>query len=737
MDDKQNKKIAILVPPVLEVDKVAKRINFNYSIVNTGSMLGRAPSIGSIEATLGKQRFFYTAMPNAEQKEIIESLDSVNGLAKSGSDKKRFGKNKSVLESYSPGKASGYLPYRLGTTPADLAVKPITVFGISKFAEDTKQQVSLESAEKKLRKFSSLKPSGYDRLTKQRFSNAIVSGARDNETGAVLVPTIRFLTEEGTINIKVTFDDGTFTQAQTTVRFAPEKVDIESEYVAGDGHVHTDYSWYMPTIHIANGPSIADRIKEGLDNGLRWMFFTDYSIQFFSQYSRGGIRHVGNAEIDPATGMPYRTAVWDDHVEECKIGLEDEPDAEPVEGNLLVVASQEVPSNIDSHNLVWASKNPLQDLWERPERVRSEQFDAPFFSIYHLLGFLFGNSYMSTAFSHDEPWQDRDMRMNPYEGYDKPPHAYFEHDLVWASGFLKKPFVVAAHPYNNSYKYKGLHLAMTKQGWKPMAVSHALGSSLVGFEIFEDPMNPARIAKHEVLAIWDMFLWHELPATLETGKFMVAFANSDAHLTSFSGQNKFGKTKTFLRIPDFNSVPEELLFEKVITTLEAGHCTCTSTGDFGTFVLKHKGKTYHPGDFVEIEKGDRLEFEIYGRPSSTDRVFAGGTVYPCVNPDLKAFDPDAVTPEKDTDYLEAVYQIMTAYAVESSSPSDGKSLCNIDPSSACYPGAAIGKTSIKLPFGTVSSALRAEVVFKNGDQDGDVGSIVYTNPIFVSFVDKP
>ena len=429
--------------------------------------------------------------------------------------------------------------------------------------------------------------------------------------------------------------------------------------------------------------------------------------------------------------------VWDDHVEECKIGLSDEPDQEQIDGNLLVVASQEVPSNIDSHNLVWASKDPIQDYWDKPERVRSEQFDAPFFSIYHLLGFLFGNSYMSTAFSHDEPWQDRDMRMNPYEGYDKPPHAYFEHDLVWAGGFLKKPFVVAAHPYNNSYKYKGLHLAMTKQGWKPMAVSHALGSSLVGFEIFEDPMNPAKVAKHEVLAVWNMFLWRELPATFATGKFMVAFANSDAHLTSFSGENKFGKTKTFLRIPDFSSIPEEILFEKVITTLEAGHCTCTSTGDFGTFVLKHKGKTYHPGDFAEIVKGDRLEFEIFGRPSSSDRIFAGGTIYPCVNPDLKAYNPDAVTPDKDTDYMESVYQIMTAYAVESSWPADEKSLCNIESSNVCYPGTAVGKTSVKLPFGTVFTALRAEVIFKNGDQDGDVGSIVYTNPIFVSFVDKP
>ena len=57
MDDKQNKKIEIFVPPILDIDKATKRISFNYSIVNMGSMLGRTPSIKSIEATLGKQGF--------------------------------------------------------------------------------------------------------------------------------------------------------------------------------------------------------------------------------------------------------------------------------------------------------------------------------------------------------------------------------------------------------------------------------------------------------------------------------------------------------------------------------------------------------------------------------------------------------------------------------------------------------------------------------------------------------
>ena len=257
---------------------------------------------------MANRDLFYKAMSLAEQKKTIEKLDAGGRSAKASTDRKRLGKNKAILESLETKKIEGYLPFRVGTQPADLAVKPITVFGMPKPSKADNQQVNLESAEKKLRKFSSVKLSGYDRLTKQKFSNAIISGARDSDSGAVLVPTIRFLAEEGIINIKITFDDGTISQAQTSVRFAPDKVDIESEYVAGDGHIHTDYSWYMPTIHIANGPSVADRIEEGLDNGLRWMFFTDYSIQFFSQYSKGGIRHVGNAEIDPATGMPYRTA---------------------------------------------------------------------------------------------------------------------------------------------------------------------------------------------------------------------------------------------------------------------------------------------------------------------------------------------------------------------------------------------------------------------------------------------
>lgn len=732
MVTRQNSHVEILVSPVHEFDRKAKRINFIYSITNLGSVFSKPPSIRSIEASLGDQSYIFQAMTPNEQKDAISRLESDNAIPGVHADRKRLGSNRFTSSRIAKGHFNGFLPYRLGLKPVSFEVRPIAIFGRNRNKPD-----SVSRTQKELGRFSNTSVSGFDGLTKRSYSNALVSGIRDKKTGAVLLPTIRFLAEEGTINLKVVFNDGTFSQAQSIARMAPDKVDIESDYVAGDGHIHTDYSWYMPTIHIANGPSVDDRIKEGYDNGLRWMFFTDYSLQFFSQYSRGGVRHVGNAQIDPATNMPYRTAVWDDHVEECALGLADEEDQDISKGNLLVVASQEVPSNIDSHNLVWASMNPVQKHWERPQRLRSEQFDARFLSLYNILKFLLGSYYINKAFSHDQPWQDKEIRMDPYDGYDKPPHAYFEHDLVWGNGILKKPFVVAAHPYNSSYKYKGLHLAMTGNGWKPMAVSHAMGSSLVGFEIFEDPINPAKVAKHEVLAVWNMFLWHEMPATFANGKFLVAYANSDAHLSYFSGQNKFGKTRTFLRMPDFDSIPEELLFESVVTALEAGHCTCSSTGDFGTFVLKHNGKTYHPGDFAIINKGDKLEFEIYGRPSSNDRIFAGGNVCPCVNPSLQAFDPDAVTSGKDSDYLEAVYQIMTVYSVESTLQDGGKSSCCIEKTSQSYPGTAVGKTSIRLPYETVITAFRAEVVFRDGSIDGDVASVVYTNPIFVSFKDKP
>lgn len=732
MTERPNRHVQIFVSPKIEIDRKAKRINFSYSVVNMGSVFSKPPQIRSIEATLGNQSFVYQAMSDREQAEAISRLESENSTPGILADKKRLGRNKPIEGNATDKSFAGYLPYRLGLKPVGFRLYPVALLGrkSSKPTSDSKIQEDLA-------KFSNLKSTAFERLTKRSYSNALISGVRDKNTGAVVLPTIRFRTEEGAINLKVNFRDGTFSQTKSIVEFAPDKVDIESEYVAGDGHVHTDYSWYMPTVHIANGPSVDDRIREGYDNGLKWMFFTDYSLQFFSQYSRGGIRHVGNAQTDPATGKPYRTAVWDDHVEECLVGLEELQINETAMGNLLVVASQEVPSNIDSHNLVWASMNPIQKVWERPERLRSEQFDARIFSIYNLLKFILGSYYLSKAFSHDQPWQDKDIRMDPYCGYEKAPYAYFEHDLVWGNGILRKPFVVAAHPYNSSYKYKGLHLAMTGNGWKPMAVSHAHGSSLVGFEIFEDPINPAKIAKHDVLAVWNIFLWHEMPATFAVGKFLVAYANSDAHLSYFSGQNKFGKTRTYLRMPDFDSIPEEMLFESVLSALEAGHCTCSSTGDFGTFVLKHKGKTYHPGDFAHISDGDKLEFEIYGRPSSADRIFAGGNICPCTNPSLQAFDTDASTPEKDTDYLEAVYQIMTVYAVGSSTPDAEKSTCSIEKGNQSYPGTSIGKTSIRMPFGTVISAFRAEVVFRDGSIDGDIASVVYTNPIFVSFKDKP
>jgi hypothetical protein len=153
--------------------------------------------------------------------------------------------------------------------------------------------------------------------------------------------------------------------------------------------------------------------------------------------------------------------------------------------------------------------------------------------------------------------------------------------------------------------------------------------------------------------------------------------------------------------------------------------------------LKYKGKIYHPGDFVKVNEGDKLEFELYGRPASSARVFSGGTVNPFVNPSLQAYDANAQIPKKDTDYLESVYQIMTVYAVESLLPENGKSTCSIDKSSQSYPGVAVGKTSVRLPFGSVFSAFRAEVVFRDGSIDGEIASVVYTNPIFISFKDKP
>jgi hypothetical protein len=729
MTGSKDNRVAILVPEKIEFEPDAKFVSLHYALINTNPFFGRSYQISGIEATFGNQVSVFTPRFDslAQQDVAISNLTAKERATLPG----RSNNLEDPVVVSGMITREGHLPWSLGTKPTQMKVEPLTLWGLPKNVLSGDSQKTVRNLEA----FFERKTSRHLGFARIRLRNTVVSGAREQATGAIVAPVIWFDAQEGTIELTVRFSDGSWASNSVKVEKAPQKCDIESLYVPGDGHIHTDYSWYCPTIHIPNGPTIEDRIYEGLDCGLKWMFMTDYSIQFFSKYSKGGVSHLGNADIDPNTGKPFRTIVWDDHVDECfkVLNAEDE--------NFVVVASQEVPSNIDSHNLVWASKHHLGKEWDKPERIRSEQFDASFFSIYHLLKFLFGSYYIGKAFSHDEPWQDRDIRMNPYEGYDKPPHIYFEHDLVWANGFLKKPFVVAAHPYNSSYKYRGLHLSVTGRGWQPMAVSHALGSHLIGFEIFEETINPATEAKPEVLAVWNMFLWRELTATFENGKFLVAFANSDAHLTSFSGQKKFGKTKTFALFPDFSSIPKNQLFEKLIKTLESGHCTCSPKGDFGTFVLKRNGKTYHPGDFAEIVEGESIEFELYGRPSSQDRVFFGGRILSCVNPELQEHDSNAVTPTKDTDYLKTLKQMMDRYAVDSESPDGAVAKCVIAPENPAYPGKSLHKTSKPFIDDMTICCLRAELVFatkpeKSGTKP-ETASVVYTNPIFVKMIPKP
>ena len=704
-------KVVLVCPKTIEFEKGARSITVDWCLANLGSIIDVVPQIKSVTATSSSQKRTFLAVSSQYQKPVVESVIKGNQAE---------GLRPAV--NYLENDIKDTIPWSHGVKVASLRLEPVSIGGMGTFAGRKKGTTPEEVFESNMIWFSDTKPNAFYRITRGRLKNALISGARDRDTGAVIVPSIRFKAEPGSLVLKVTFEDGSSIEKHIQVRQAPDPDEMESQYVAGDGHIHTDYSWYCPTIHIPNGPTIAQRAADGADKGLNWMFFTDYSIQFFSKYSKGGISHKGNAEIDQGTGQPYRTVVWDDHCAQCRSAEEsfDKDEEKP-----LLIPSQEVPSDTDSHSLVWASMGRA-GKWQLPERVRSEQFDAPFLSPWHLLKFILFKPYCNKAFAHDQPWQDTNIYMNPYEGYNRPPYIYREHDLVWAGGFAKKPFVVAAHPRNSSYTYIGLTLTKDGNGWRPMANSHALGSFLVGFEIFEHPTEPSMKAKPEVVSFWNMFLWREMRESFINKKFLVAFANSDAHLSGFSGNNKFGKTKTFARIENFSDVNADR-FGLLINALEHGHCTCTSTGDFGTFTLDYGGKTYHPGDFVDIDSSTELKFNFFGRPSSSDRSFRLAFLYAVVNP-KKAGDGRSET-KNEKDFLSGLFTLISRNKMFAR-VKKGQTRTSLDLDLSSQNLIRPGLNCMEFGQDHLIASLRAEIVFED---DHGQHAIVYTNPIFIRF----
>lgn len=704
-------KVILVCPKTIEFEKRARSITVDWCVANLGSILDVVPQIKSVTATSRSQKRTFLAVSSQDQKPVVESVKKGNQV-----------ESLRPAVNYLEDDIKDTIPWSHGVEIASLRLEPVSIGGMRTLAGRKKGAKPEEVFESNMVWFSDIKPNAFYRITRGRLKNALISGARDRSTGAVIVPSIRFKAEPGNIVLRVTFEDGSSVEKTVEVRQAPEPEEIESQYVAGDGHVHTDYSWYRPTIHIPNGPTIAQRAADGADKGLSWMFFTDYSIQFFSKYSKGGISHKGNADIDPNTEKPYRTIVWDDHCTECQFAEQnyDQYDERP-----LLIPSQEVPSDTDSHSLVWASMGRAGS-WQFPERVRSEQFDAPLLSLWRLLKFILFRPYCNQAFAHDQPWQDTDIYMNPYEGYNRPPYIYREHDLVWAGGFARKPFVVAAHPRNSSYTYIGLSLTKDGNGWRPMANSHALGSFLVGFEIFEHPTEPSMKAKPEVVSVWNMFLWREMRESFINKKFLVAFANSDAHLSGFSGNNKFGKTKTFARVENFKDTKVDR-FSLLMDALEHGRCTCTSTGDFGTFTLDYDGKTFHPGDFVDIEESTRLKFNFFGRPSSSSRTFKLAFLYAVVNPQ-KAGDGKAEAKD-EKGFLSDLFTFIGRNR-QFARVKKGQSRTSIELDLSSQNLIIPGLNCIEFGQDHLIACLRAELIFED---DHGQHAIVYTNPIFIRF----
>ncbi len=615
------------------------------------------------------------------------------------------------------------LLFRKGQSQVTFCIAPVSVFG-----------TTLNALIWLLDRVSMGSRSLHVMLSSLLIGNMVSAGGRDRATGAIIAPIIKLPAKEGeyTINAKVG-------AAKLSLRFkvAPYgPQNVEEEYFKGDGHVHTDYSWFSPTLHFPNGPSVAARTWQAHIKGLRWVFLTDYSIQFFSKKAFGGINHTSNGAgsyVDAHSGnsKDRRFAVWNDRNLEIKNAKREI--WRELGQDMLVLRAVEVSSEKDSHTLVWAQRPYDGESWSQPDRVRSEQIDGLLCSLFQsvLAFFRINLGCGARSFGHDEPWAHESERLTmcEYEGYTCHPLAYRESDLTYARKFTYEPLLVAAHPMIAPYQFAGFKLMRTASGFWPQATSHASGSALCGFEIFEEPqalegdsklrrelakIQPARLAKPEVLAIWNMFLWRELRKSFETGFFLAAFANSDAHLYSISGQNKFGLTATFVRVPKEERLKHdengELTFQPLVWSLKKGRCVCTSLGDFATLVLF---EVYHPGDFVEVKQGEGLKFKVFQKPASPGSKFKGFHLFTCMRP------PRLYTKDKEK------YMEWAAYELEKSGKWFDEAEASIDEKDPFYPGNQDGRWMSE--GGCAQTCFRAEVVFE--DELGQ--SKVYTNPIFV------
>jgi len=575
--------------------------------------------------------------------------------------------------------------------------------------------------------------------------NVIATGQRDKNTGEVELPLVFAPACEGLYSLYASV-------GKELLRFdfklsqleEPDPKSLQALYYAGDGHIHTDYSWFSPRSHEPNGFPIETISALLMNTPLRWAFLTDYAVQFFSRYAKGGITHLSNDKgyytyVKGGEQCERRKVVWNDRL------IEVIRDNVMLGSDLLVVAGEEVPSLTDSHTLVWGIRDNGSKKWSWPKRIRRECNDLPMFTKY-----LFGD-YYEYAYSHDNPWQDKEERINPYECYKKEPYnkpdghpyEYLEVDLVNARGFKDfKPFLIAAHPLNPSYLYLGFELGKNNDGLWPNLSSHANGqSALIGFEIFDDPLKPQRVAKNDMLVVWNMILWRELEKSFETRRFFVAVSNSDAHMFSFSGAGKFSQNMTHLFVEDGlpdvvpfihfkdEGVGEEKLresIEKILSALECGHCCCTSTGDFGTFVVKKGKKLHHPGSFVDVKPGESIDFIFEVRPQHKWRKLKEIRLFTLHKPlPSKPTDDETAYMKQEWENLKCSYKRIPA-AIDST-----RIELTINPNDTFYPG--IDAKRCKDKDDAILTLYRAEFVFvDNHNPDNQfLETVTYTNPIFV------
>lgn len=598
-------------------------------------------------------------------------------------------------------------------------------------------------------------------LVTSRLSKLAYPGHRDSRTGEK-VPVCMLPAEDAEYEITVELD-GFEIKFDICVSAVPGN--IAQDYFAGDAHVHSDYSWTAPGLHIVNGPLIETRGYQALSKGLKWLFVTDYSVQFYSSHAKGGIKHYETKDhapdeekknlnnsygkyYDEDLGMmrPRKHVVWNDRTQEIKQANEElERTINGLARNVqndgcdqvLIFRGEEVPSDTDSHTLVLGQKSDsVKYPWSQACRVRCEQPDTFLWSnLGSLLGFLFG-IMPEKSYGHDDPVEDFVMKISEYEGYCKHLYCYREKDLVMPLHYRHKPIMVAAHPLIDSYPHVSFQLMPTLHGFKPKGKSHAREGNIIGFEIFEEPppevkeknlkillqrCMPARLAKKEALAIWNMFLWEEFYETIKTHRFMAAFANSDAHLQTISGNNKFGLTKTYAHIPKEDrlmfSDEDKLSLGAVINALEKGHCTCTSTGDFGTIMLFGQ---YHPGSFVDVAKDQALEFEIHHMSGYEKRKYLNTRLHILHKP---------CTDDSITDRDEFMKHAIDRYNQNSRTyePKDDgfPHKITIEPADILYPGNT--KNAYRMACEGPMTCYVAEIVF--WDEYGETS--VYCNPIFV------